>query len=65
MKKTIQISLVLLSFLAIGLSGCKKCSNCNYTNVYGNKGPTFEVCGQELEDLKAQPDADRYECLDS
>lgn len=54
-----------MSFLAIGLSSCKKCSNCNYTNVYGNKGPTFEVCGQELEDLKAQPDADRYECLDS
>ncbi len=64
MKKSLKISSFILLTLVVGFSGCKKCSNCNYTNAFGNKGPTFEVCGQEYENLKAQPDAEKYECVE-
>jgi len=58
--------LFIVPCMVIGLafSSCKKCSSCNYTNAFGNKGPSFEVCDQEYENLKAQPDAEKYECVD-
>ena len=63
MKKSVKICILLVSTIVVCFCSCKKCSNCNYTNAFGNKGPTFEVCGQEFENLKAQPDAEKYECV--
>ena len=65
MKNKVIITLLCLIVSCISFSSCKKCSNCNYNNTSGAKGPTFEVCGDDLESLKAQNDADKYTCVEA
>ncbi len=64
-KKIVRFALLLTSVLALGLSSCKKCKTCNYTNSNGNKGPSFEVCGDEVENLESQSDASKYICVEA